>query len=105
MRKQFLMMLQNWKEIDLAQSPNFITMKALFEGFKTHFNEEDAAKITASIKIDVCQEFVDDAELLNETVQTYVKMVADMRELFSDLHPALFWGAMNSREMTLSYKV
>lgn len=106
MREKFLGMMRDWEKINITESPNFITIKSLFEAFKkVGYNEEDAAKIAASVKVDVCQEFVDDSELFNKTIRTYVTMITNMRELFSELHPALFWGAMNSGEMSLKYRV
>jgi hypothetical protein len=70
MREEYLAGMKQLEKVNLAESPNYLLLKLLG-------NSEDAvypskSLIAAKIKINVNREFIQDEEVVNQTVKTYV---------------------------------
>lgn len=106
MRQQFLDMLETVRTLDIAQAPAYKVMKAIATHPEAYFpNPEETA---ANIKIEVCQDFIDDEELFTATVEAYVKGMSRVYDqLKHDFPPAVadrMWPIF-ARQLTLTYNV
>lgn len=76
MKDQFEQLLKQLDDLDITMSPNYITMKALANHLEAYYPNPEV--VAASIKINVGQNFVDNTDLFERTVDAYVKCLSRM---------------------------
>ncbi len=96
MRNEFLEILTNLDNTDLGKTPNYIFMKN-FAIRGEHFGSYPCATfITSKIKINVNQNFIEDKELFDKTIETYINCLNRLwKQLKND------FGELAGKEMFL----
>lgn len=112
MRNEFISLIQEMSEsnIDfdiLKKMPSYLTRKALIEGLKyAGFKHDLAFNIGMLIEVDVSQDFVEDQELFELTIETNVKIVTRiMDELLENNIPLEDIQLMIKGNFSITYKV
>lgn len=112
MRNEFIKILEEMSEqsinIDtLKNIPSYKTRKALIEGLKyAGFKHDLAFNIGMLIEVDVSQDFVEDQELFELTIETNVKIVTRiMDELLENNIPLEDIQLMIKGNFSITYKV
>lgn len=104
MKEKFLKMLDGLSNADVLASPRFIVLKRFYEKLLEFFSEGLASFVASTLKVDVDDSFVQDEELLQKTIDVYVKLVVDLKKAFDSIHPDFFMNVIAKNEMTLTYR-
>ena len=76
MKDQFLDILNNIKNTNVSEAPNFRVLKALAVSPEVKY--PFPLLVAASIKINVNENFVNDEELFDKTIKIYVSILNDI---------------------------
>ena len=104
MRSEFLKMVRALKNVDIGNDPNFSIIHALHVGFvSAGLQPEEASKVVGNLEVSVNQNFVNDKELFDETVDVFVTTVSNTKKEFDKIHPSLFWEKIKSPGLSIKY--
>lgn len=105
MKTEFLNLIKNIAGLDISSSPNYKTILALAKHPKAFY--PNPALVASKLKIDVNQEFVNDKDLFEPTVDVYVnclsKLYSQMQNDFGADAPKMFDLFLDSRDFNLQY--
>lgn len=107
MRDEFMKLLNQMDSVNVEDTPRFKVMKALCDSLKKAgcFEFPTIASIVGNMVIDVDENFVNDTELFNRSIETYTNILVKMREKTKEINPYLFEQIISGGEpMTLTYK-
>lgn len=96
MKEQFLRMLQGIVNADITTTPRFIFIKHFYGKLVEYFADSVAAIIAGTVEVDVDTSFVEDKELMDETVKSYVAIVVNIKKACDSIHPDLFLEVVRS---------
>ena len=74
MKQQFIDVIEQQSQLDISTAPNYRTMVALAKHPEAYYPTPDI--VAATIKINVNNDFVEDSELFELTINAYVKMLS-----------------------------
>lgn len=106
MKRQFLAAMENVRTVDIKSTPNYKVMLAIAKHPEAAFPDPELT--AAGIIINVNEEFINDPELFESTVEAYVKALSRIYDqLKHDFPPHLvdrmFSIMMNRGDFTLTY--
>lgn len=120
MRDEFMKLLNQMDSVNVEDTPRFKVMKALCDSLKKtgcfefptiapivgiDVDEKLIASIVGNMVIDVDENFVNDTELFNRSIETYTNILVKMREKTKEINPYLFEQIISGGEpITLTYK-
>lgn len=106
MKRQFLAVMENVRTVDIKSTPNYKVMLAIAKHPEAYFPDPELT--AAGLKINVTEEFVNDPELFEPTVEAYVKALSRIYDQLKRDFPAgtadrMFPIMMSRGDFTLSY--
>lgn len=106
-RDSYLKMVRHFRTIDVETTPSWILMTRLINHPSILY--PNRVEVAASLKIDVSEAFINDTELVSETVLTYVHVLNSIWKLLDKKNPYdvsknTFMAIVKNMSITYTYE-
>lgn len=102
--KEFRQILQQMLSLDVANAPDMKVLQLFYNRLCVGgFTPEVACKIAGVVRIDVCQEFVDNTALCSDAIEAVVSVIEKLYEAVEAISPGLFLERLPSNNIGIVF--